>query len=128
MGEQGFAVKTTQYFLNQIKAFQFSTSSGYPAENIYQLLDDLETSIIPILKQFPLIGRKFLDHPPRSAEAIQMMGNLPSSVTFQLEDIREYVQRHFVLLYLVSKPEKTCYLLSIRHHRQLSFHFEKLWR
>jgi hypothetical protein len=40
-------------------------------------------------------------------------------------EIREYVMSHYLLLY--ARFDATIYLLSIRHHRQLSFDFQSLW-
>jgi hypothetical protein len=40
-------------------------------------------------------------------------------------DIREYVTADYLLLYAVIKD--VVYLLSIRHHKQLSFDFARLW-
>lgn len=40
-------------------------------------------------------------------------------------EIREYVMSHYLLLY--ARFDATIYLLSIRHHRQISFEFQPLW-
>ena len=40
-------------------------------------------------------------------------------------ELREYVMSHYLVLY--ARFDATIYLLSIRHHRQLSFDFESLW-
>ncbi|MDO9014236.1 MAG: type II toxin-antitoxin system RelE/ParE family toxin, partial [Polynucleobacter sp.] len=40
-------------------------------------------------------------------------------------EIREYVMSHYLLLY--ARLDSTIYLISIRHHRQLSFDFQALW-
>ena len=40
-------------------------------------------------------------------------------------ELREYVMAHYVLLY--ARTKGSVYLLSIRHHRQLSFDFQGLW-
>jgi hypothetical protein len=40
-------------------------------------------------------------------------------------ELREYVMPHYLLLY--ARFDATIYLLSIRHHRQLSFDFQSLW-
>jgi hypothetical protein len=40
-------------------------------------------------------------------------------------EICEYVMSHYLLLY--ARFDATIYLLSIRHHRQLSFDFQSLW-
>jgi hypothetical protein len=40
-------------------------------------------------------------------------------------ELREYVMSHYLLLY--ARIRGTIFLLSIRHHRQLSFDFLALW-
>lgn len=39
--------------------------------------------------------------------------------------VREYVLSQYLLLY--ARLDEMIYLLSIRHHRQLSFDFQLLW-
>jgi hypothetical protein len=45
--------------------------------------------------------------------------------------LREYLHGDYLMLYLVEdaspKTEATVYMLTIRHHRQLSFDFARLW-
>ena len=41
--------------------------------------------------------------------------------------LREYLHGDYLLLYAAMDAQKTVYLLSIRHHRQLSFDFARLW-
>lgn len=40
-------------------------------------------------------------------------------------DIREYLMEDYLLLYAI--VDRAIYLLSIRHHKQLSFDFAQLW-
>jgi hypothetical protein len=39
--------------------------------------------------------------------------------------LREYVMDHYLVLY--AQTEDVIYLLSIKHHRQVSFDFESHW-
>ena len=41
--------------------------------------------------------------------------------------LREYLHGDYLLLYTATEADATVYLLSIRHHRQLSFDFARLW-
>jgi hypothetical protein len=41
-------------------------------------------------------------------------------------ELREYVMTHYLVLY--ARLDATVYLLSIKHHRQISFDFESLWQ
>jgi hypothetical protein len=61
----------------------------------------------------------------RVAAIIERFGNV---------ELREYLSGDHLLLYSVGddgsprKPRTTIHLLSIRHHRQLSFDFEGFWQ
>jgi hypothetical protein len=39
-----------------------------------------------------------------------------------VHDIREYLHNDYLILYTVASPATVVHLLSIRHHRELSFH------
>jgi hypothetical protein len=73
------------------------------------------------------MGRLFLGRPVRSVE----VANGAERLTAKLKDLDtngelgEYVISHYLLLYALI--DSVVYLLSIRHHRQLSFDFQALW-
>jgi hypothetical protein len=92
------------------------------------LLDRLMNTVIPNLERFPDIGRPFLDRPARSVEVRNGLDALQRKLTAIGEGgvLCEYVLPDFLLLY--ARFDATIYLLSIRHHRQLSFDFESLWQ
>jgi hypothetical protein len=92
------------------------------------LLDRLMNTVIPNLERFPDIGRPFLDRPARSVEVRNGLDALQRKLTAIGEGgvLCEYVLPDFLLLY--TRFDATIYLLSIRHHRQLSFDFESLWQ
>ena len=79
----------------------------------------VQTCALPI---WPL-----LDRPALSLEARNRVEKLRTRLDDlgNSTDIREYVLSHYRVLYAIT--ETTAYLLSIRHHRQLSFDFEDLW-
>jgi hypothetical protein len=80
--------------------------------------------VVPNLARFPRIGRRYLDNLPRSAEALAQLAALPAGAVAAL---REYLHGDYLLLYTAVEAKATVYLLSIRHHRQLSFDFARLW-
>jgi hypothetical protein len=88
------------------------------------LLAELRATVIPNLSRFPRIGRRYLDNPPQSAEALTQLAALPAGAALAL---REYLHGDCLMLYIASETDATVYLLSIRHHRQLSFDFAGLW-
>ena len=73
------------------------------------------------------MGRLFLERPVRSVEASNGVHKLRAQLEAlgQGAELREYLLSHYLLLYAVTGT--SIYLLSIRHHRQLSFDFESLW-
>jgi len=91
------------------------------------LLLELTDTVIPNLERFPGMGRLFLAHSTRSVESSNGIEELKRKLYAIAGDgeIREYVMSHYLLLY--ARFEATIYLLSIRHHRQLSFDFQSLW-
>lgn len=121
------AVKLTSNFernLDDIERFLDENE----ATNAFDLLvDELADTVIPNLESFPKMGRPFLDRPALSIEAMSRVEKLRAQLNSlgSSADIREYVLSHYLVLYAVT--ETTVYLLSIRHHRQLSFDFEDHW-
>ena len=91
------------------------------------LLDELTDTVIPNLERFPGMGRLFFERHTRSVEASNGIDKLKRKLTAISKDgeIREYVMSNYLLLY--ARVDATIYLLSIRHHRQLSFDFQSLW-
>jgi hypothetical protein len=92
------------------------------------LLAEIRATVIPNLRRFPRIGRRYLANPPQSAEALALLAAMPAGAPHAL---REYLHGDYLMLYLVKdaspKTEATVVLLTIRHHRQLSFDFARLW-
>lgn len=87
------------------------------------LLDELEKTTIPNLERFPDIGRPFMKRPIGSVEASNHIEGLVKKLGDG--DLREYVISDYLILYV--RYDTVIYLLSIKHHRQLSFDFERLW-
>lgn len=92
------------------------------------LLDELIETVIPNLERFPGMGRMFLDRQARSVEAANGMARLSKQLGALSKDgeLREYVMAHHQVLY--ARIKGVVYLLSIRHQRQLSFDFARLWQ
>lgn len=115
--------------LDAIEAFLMEAGAGFAFDD---LLAELRATVIPNLRRFPRIGRRYLAHPPQSAEALAQLAAMAAQSTASAPDaLREYPHGDYLMLYTVvdSSPEitATVYLLSIRHHRQLSLDFAKLW-
>ncbi|WP_430435326.1 type II toxin-antitoxin system RelE/ParE family toxin [Methyloversatilis sp.] len=117
-------VELTDSFLARLEAietFLIEADAGAAFDN---LLDQLRSTVIPNLARFPRIGRRYLDHPPQSAEALSLLTAMPTGTA---DSLREYLHGDYLTLYTVADELATLYLLTIRHHRQLSFDFAGLW-
>ncbi|KWH38267.1 type II toxin-antitoxin system RelE/ParE family toxin [Burkholderia stagnalis] len=113
-----------EYNLEEIDAFllEAETPQAFDA-----LLEELTDTVIPNLERFPGMGRLFLERPARSVEARNGMARLAEQLDVIAEgsELREYVATHYLLLY--AQIGGAVYLLSIRHHRQLSFDLAGHW-
>ena len=117
------AVKITANFernLDEIESFL----AGADATQFFDaLLDELANKVIPNIERFPKMGRNFMDRPARSIEGSNGLDTLRKKLGDG--ELREYVLSDFLLHY--AQYGQTVYLLSIKHHRQLSFDFAHLW-
>lgn len=121
-------VKLTANFERNLEEIEgFLLKAGAP--HAYDaLLDELTDTIIPNLEKFPEVGRLFFTHPERSIEVSNSSERLKKQLhaTGKSGELREYVFSDYLLLYARFDP--AVHLLSIRHHRQLSFDFRGLWK
>jgi ParE toxin of type II toxin-antitoxin system, parDE len=117
------AVKLTANFeANLASIEQFWNEAGTPL--LYdQLLDVLLEKVIPNLEHFPAMGRPFLAREARSVEGRAMVERLTARVGDG--DVREYLIGDYLILYALI--DDNVYLLSIRHHQQLSFDLQAFW-
>ena len=124
MADKLHRVKLTASFLERldaIEAFLLEADAGFAFD---KLLAELRATVIPNLRRFPRIGRCYLANPPQSTEALAQLAALPTGAP---DALREYLHGDYLILYAAMPADATVYLLSIRHHRQLSFDFARLW-
>ncbi len=124
MADKRYRVELTASFLerlNAIEAFLVKADAGFAFD---ALLAELRATVVPNLRRFPRIGRRYLASPPRSAEALAQLAALPAGAP---DALREYLHGDYLMLHSAMENEATVYLLSVRHHGQLSFDFAKLW-
>ena len=117
-------VKITQNFENSIDLIEEFLEDADANHFFAELITELFETIIPNLEKFPQIGVNLLARQPTSIEAIQLREIVFSKLPYQSE-LREYISGDYVILYL--KSETTIFLLSIKHHKQLSFYFQDYW-
>ncbi len=121
MTEARFRVELTASFIERLAAIEAFLTEAQAPQAYDRLLDGLRRTVIPNLRRFPHIGRRYLDAPPQSAEALAQLAALPHGAP---DALREYLHGDYLILYTLT--ESTVVLLSIRHHRQLAFEFAKL--
>ena len=117
-------VKVTANFEANLEAIEVFLAEAGATPAFTALLGELTDSIIPNLERFPEMGRLFLDRPAQSVEARQKIEQLESRIGDTT--LREYIAGDFLILY--GAQGRTVYLLSIKHHRQLSFDLPAHWR
>jgi plasmid stabilization system protein ParE len=120
-------IKLTANFERNLGDIESFLQDASAPQAFDELLDELSDTVIPNLERFPGLGRLFLARPVRSVEARNRVERLTKQL-LALDDraqLREYVMPHYLLLY--ATVDQVVYLLSIRHHRQLSFDFQALW-
>jgi ParE toxin of type II toxin-antitoxin system, parDE len=116
-------IKLTANFernLEGIDAFLTAANAAFAYDD---LLDTLTEILIPNLENFPALGRPFLSRPMRSVEVSNALARLNKQL--QGGELREYLLGDYMVLY--AQFGTVIYLLSIKHHRQLSFDFPSLW-
>lgn len=124
MPDQLHQVELTASFLERLHAIEAFLIQANAAFAFDALLVEIRVTVIPNLRRFPRMGRPYLANPPQSAEALAQLASLPAGAANAL---REYLHGDYLMLYTVVDANATVYLLSIRHHRQLSFDFARLW-
>lgn len=116
-------VKLTANFernLESIEAFLVEAEAQHAYD---MLLDELLFTVIPNLERFPDMGRSFMARPVKSIEAINAVTALQAKL--RNGELREYLLPDYLVLY--ARYDEIIYLLSIKHHRQLSFDFAGHW-
>ena len=107
--------------LESIEAFLVEADAGLAFDD---LLAEIRATVIPNLRRFPRIGRRYLANPPQSAEALALLAAMPAGAP---DALREYLHGDYLVLYVAMDAQEKVVLLTIRHHRQLSFDFARLW-
>ena len=124
MADQLYRVELTASFLERlesIEAFLVEADAGFAFDD---LLAEIRATVIPNLRRFPRMGRRYLANPPQSAEALALLAAMPAGAP---DALREYLHGDYLLLYVAMDAQETVVLLTIRDHRQLSFDFARLW-
>jgi hypothetical protein len=93
-----YRVELTASFLERLDAideFLVAADAGFALDD---LLAELRATVIPNLRRFPRIGRRYLANPPQSAEALAQLAALPAGAP---DALREYLHGDNLMLYPV---------------------------
>jgi plasmid stabilization system protein ParE len=124
VAEPAYGVELIASFLERLESVEAFLREADAPLAYDALLAALRETVIPNLRRFPRMGRRYLDQPPQSAEAIAQLGLLPAGAA---DALRAIGSGDYLILYTEEQRNGTVHLLSIRHHRQLSFDFARLW-
>lgn len=123
---------TANFEANLQSIEEFWTENEFP-QGYDRLLDELLDTVVTNLERHPRMGRSFMSRKPESIEAQKLHEKLQAKMAAyeQRADMREYVLTAYLVLYAIleataDKPS-AIYLVSIKHHKQLSFDLERLW-
>jgi plasmid stabilization system protein ParE len=119
-----YRVELTASFLERLESIEAFLEEAQASFAFDDLLAEIRATVIPNLSRFPRIGRRYLANPPQSAEALALLATMPAGAP---DALREYLHGDYLMLYAVMESQETVVLLTIRHHRQLSFDFARLW-
>ena len=123
MADPTYRVELTASFLERLASIEDFLAEADAPHAYDALLAALRETVIPNLRRFPRMGRRYLDQPPQSAEAIAQLGLLPAGAA---DGLRVLGSGDRLVLYAEENKGSSVYLLSIRHHRQLGSHFARL--
>jgi plasmid stabilization system protein ParE len=118
------AVKITANFdrnLGQIRDFLVDVDAEHAFDS---LIERLEQRVIPALERFPDMGADFAARAPLSRDGLVLFEKM-AELAGPEGKVRQLVEGDYLVLYLARK--ESVFLLSIRHHRQLSFDFAGHW-
>ena len=122
-------IKLTANFERNLADIEQFLNEAQAPQAFDGLIDELLGTVLPNLERFPELGRPFFTRSVGSAEATNAIAALKAKladlVDTSLTSLREYVMSHYLVLYV--QVEDTLFLLSIKHHKQLSFDFEGHW-
>jgi hypothetical protein len=114
---------STNFERNLVEIEKF-LSDGDARRAFDALIEHLSTDVVPTLERFPEIGADFMAKAPLSVEGRVLFERIAAMAGPDAE-LRQLIDSDYVILYLLRGG--SLILLSIRHHRQLSFDFSGHW-
>jgi len=111
--------------LRSIEAFllENSLSAKSSVNKFNSVVKSIFDTVIPNRQKFPKLGRIFTN---RKTCSVLNQGKV-EKLQEQLGNtqLREYIHDDYLILYAASNRQ--VFLLSIKHHKQLTFDFKEIW-
>jgi plasmid stabilization system protein ParE len=118
------SVRVTRNFDKNLADIRRFLEEQEAPREFQSLLEQLFETVIPNLERFPEIGVDFLAKAPQSTEGMMRLETLKQRLG-KNTNLREYISGDYLVLY--ASRGDNIYLLSIKHHRQLSFDLKEHW-
>jgi hypothetical protein len=118
------SVLVTANFDRNLAAVRDFLSEAGARDAFDDLVVRLASELIPNLQRFPDLGADFLARAPLSVDGRVLFEAVVKSAGAGAQ-VRQLIEGDYVILYLLEKG--SIYLLSIKHHRQLSFDLPGHW-
>lgn len=116
-------IRVSANFGHNLEAIEAFFEENEAPQVFETLLDLVFDRLIPNLESHPRLGRDFLAHAPGSEEGKRLHSRVVKLL--QGAELREYLLDDYLVLYALTGADVI--LLSIKHHRQLSFDLPKFW-
>lgn len=120
MKERRATVLVSANFERNLVEIEKFLSEGDARSMFDPLIEHLAADVVPTLERFPEIGADFMARAPLSVEGRVLFERIAAMAAPE-GDLRQWIDGDYVVLYLVRGASVV--LLSIRHHRQLSFDY-----
>ena len=116
-------VRITRNFDKNLSDIRRFLEEREAPQEFQSLLDHLFGTVISNLARFPEMGVDFLATTPQSVEGLARLDALRRRLG-KNASLREYISGDYLMLYALRGDN--IYLLSIKHHRQLSFELKEV--
>ena len=124
MTKRRVAVRITANFERNLAAIREFLAKADATPAFEALIDHLNDRVTPTIERFPDVGASFAAKAPLSREG-QVLFERFVALAGPNAEVRQWIEGDYIILYLVRG--NALFLLSIKHHRQLSFDFAGHW-
>lgn len=109
-----YQVELTGSFLERLESIAVFLTEADAAFAFDALVDELRSTVIPNLARFPRIGRRYLDTPPQTTEALAQLAALPAGAP---DSLRVYLHGDYLLLYAAVEANRGSAGIHVKNRR-----------